>query len=111
MMEEELGLSLQHINHPLLVGVWNGGPALLSGLALALPLCWFSPSNAALWANLGGIALLAFLSFLASLFARRRIREFFFVSLIIAIIAGGAVHFLSQWLTLFVRTNTSPGIG
>lgn len=107
MMEEELGLSLQHINHPLLVAVWNGGPALLAGLALALPLAWVPAGLEAVWVHGGGAMLLALLSCIAAATARRKIGEFFTVSLVMVIVAGGIVHFLAQWLNRFTVTPTS----
>ena len=102
MMEEELGLSMHANNHPLVVGVWNASSGLVAGLALALPLVWLPPEWAAVWVIAGGLALLAILSQLASWTTQRSGFEFFSVALVIAVVTGGVVYFLSEWLRGFV---------
>lgn len=98
MMEEELGLSMHHIHHPLLVGLWNSSGAMLAGVALALPAIWLSPASAAVWMCVGGTALLAGVSLVAGRLTGRSVAEAFGSALVFAIVTGGVVRFLSQWL-------------
>lgn len=98
MMEEELGLSMSHINHPLIVGLWNFGAAAIVGLALALPVCFLSANAVHLWMPIGSSALLLVLSIIAARATGRGALEFVTVGLIMAIAAGGVVYFLAQWL-------------
>jgi hypothetical protein len=97
MMEEELGLFLHHVNHPLFVGLWNGAAALCGGLIFGLPLVFLRGDAAHYWAALGGTAILGTISYAAARATRRQFMEFFGVGLIMAIVAGGAVFFISEW--------------
>lgn len=106
MMEEELGLSMYHINHPLIVGLWNFSAALAAGLVLALPVALFSPGAAYWWIPLCGAVVLVILSVIAAWATGRSITEFFTVGVTIALVTGGVVYFLGQWLVRFV--NGSP---
>lgn len=103
MMEEELGLSMYHINHPLIVGLWNFSAALVAGLVLALPVALFPPGTAYWWIPLCGAVLLMILSIIAAWATRRSIIEFFTVGMTIALVTGGVVYFLGQWLVRFVN--------
>lgn len=98
MMEEELGLSMYHINHPLIVGLWNFGASLAAGLALALPVGFLSADAAILWMPIGGSALLLVVSVIAAWATARNALEFLTVSLLMAIVTGGVVYFLAGWL-------------
>jgi VIT1/CCC1 family predicted Fe2+/Mn2+ transporter len=98
MMEEELGLAMYHMNHPLVVGLWNFGAALAAGLVLALPVSFISRESAYWWMPIGGTVLLMTLSIIASRATRRSIVEFFAVGMITAVVTGGVVYFLAQWL-------------
>jgi len=98
MMEEELGLSIQHVNHPLLVGLWNFLAALITGCALALPMAWLSPGAARLWMPLGGALLMAAVAILSARTTRRNVLEVFATGLIMATITGGVAYLLAQWL-------------
>ncbi len=98
MMEEELGLSMSHINHPLIVGLWNFGATAIVGLALALPVCFLSTDAVHLWMPIGSSVLLLVLSIIAGRTTGRGGLEFMTVGLLMAIAAGGVVYFLAQWL-------------
>jgi len=102
MMEEELGLSMQHINHPLLVGLWNFTAALAGGVMLALPVVWLSPQNARMWMVGGGALLMGVASAISAGAAKRRFIEVFTTGILMAAFCGGVVYLLSQWLAGFV---------
>ena len=97
MMEEELGLSLYHVNHPLIVGLWNFGGAVVAGLALALPTALLSPDSTHWWMPLGGSALLAGVSWVSARATGRSMMEFFAVGVVMAVVTGGVAYALSQW--------------
>lgn len=96
MMEEELGLSMHHVQHPLIVGLWNFAGTLVAGLALTVPALWLSPAVARVWIPVGGAASLALISLLASRATGRSALEWFTVGLVMAAVTGGIVYFLSQ---------------
>lgn len=98
MMEEELGLSMHHMNHPLIVGVWNFGGSAIAGLALALPILWLSARATLYWVPVGGSVLLAVVSGFHARASHRRAFELWTAALIIAFVSGGVIHFLSRWL-------------
>ncbi len=102
MMEEELGLSMHHINHPLIVGLCNFAGALAAGLALALPAWLCSPQSAHLWMSIGGSVLLLIVSIIAARATRRATLEFFTVGMVMAVVTGGVVYFLAQWFASLV---------
>lgn len=99
MMEEELGLSMNHINHPLIVGLWNFSGALLAGCALAVPVLFLSQPAIHQWMPVGGAALMAVVALISSRATSRSMIEFFTVGLIMAIVTGGVAYLLAQWLT------------
>jgi len=99
MMEEELGLSMHHMHHPLLVGLWNSGGALVGGLVPALPLHWLSQSAARWWVPVSGCMLMAMLAAASARATRRSPIEFLASSLVIAGVTGGIAYYLSQWLS------------
>jgi vacuolar iron transporter family protein len=49
MMEEELGMFIQPMNHPLLVGLWNGLAAVLAATVLLIPVLLTQPPHSAWW--------------------------------------------------------------
>ncbi len=98
MMEEELGLWMYHISHPLIVGLWNFSSALLAGLALAIPVLYLSPDSVRWWMPIGGTALLLIVSIVAARATRRGVLEFFSVAMIMAGVTAGIVYFMAQWL-------------
>lgn len=106
MMEEELGLHMYHMNHPLVVGAWNFAAALAGGLALALPMMFLSSPSMHLWMPLGGVVLMAGLAVLSRLSGGRHTLEFFTVSVVTGAVTGGAVYFLAQWLNLLSAGKT-----
>ena len=108
MMEEELGLLMYHVPHPLVVGLWNFGGSLAAGLALAWPLVRLSPTAAHLWMPISGTVLLAIIAVVAAKATQRRAIEFFTTGLVTAVITGGAVYFLAEWFAGFVPGPATP---
>lgn len=105
MMEEELGLSLYHVNHPLIVGLWNFAAALLVGLTLSLPAAMSSPDTAHWWMPTGGMILLSITAFLSAKFTGRSMIEFLIVGVMMAVVTGGIAFTLSKWFTDLVRPS------
>lgn len=103
MMEEELGLSMHHINHPLLVGLWNFSSALISGCALAIPVLILSQEAAHQWMPIGGCVLLGMISYISAKATGRSMIEFFTVGLIMAVVTGGVAYFLAKWMSHWVQ--------
>ena len=99
MMEEELGLSMHHVNHPLLVGLWNFAGAIAGGLTLALPTVWLSDRATFLWMTLGASGLLAIHSLVSAWATRRSIAEVFAVGAVTAVVSGGTAYLLATWLS------------
>ncbi len=99
MMEEELGLSLFHVNHPLFVGLWNAGAALAAGLLLALPVALSQTNFAHTWMPAAGTATVGVLSVISARATGRSMFEFFAVGVIMAIVTGGVVYSLAQWFS------------
>jgi VIT1/CCC1 family predicted Fe2+/Mn2+ transporter len=97
MMEEELGLSLFHVNHPLVVGLWNFAGAAVAGLALALPAALAPSRTAHWWMPLGGASLMFVVACLSARYTGRPLMEFFAVGLIMALVTGGVAFALSRW--------------
>lgn len=98
MMEEELGLFMYHVNHPLLVGVWNFGAALVAGLLLSLPTIWLDTAGMHYWVPMTTTVGLAGLSLASARIAQDSFVEFAAFNLITAVITGGTVYFLTRWL-------------
>lgn len=101
MMEEELGLLVHHVTHPLLVGVWNFTGSVLVGLTVALPTVWLSPSVSQVWVPVGGAVVLGAVSLIAARAARRGLVEFFVAGVMMAVVTGGVAFFMAQWLQRF----------
>jgi len=98
MMEEELGLNLHHVHHPLMVGIWNFGGALAPGLLLTLPLLWLSTAAAHGWMPIAAAFLLLIVSVVSALATKRNTLGCFAVAVIMAGVTGGVAYFLAQWL-------------
>lgn len=98
MMEEELGLLLDHVQHPVLVGVRNLAASLAAGGALGLPLVWLPSSWTATWMIGGGAMLLAIVALVAGRGAVRGALSFFGVGAALAVVGGGVSLFMAQWL-------------
>jgi len=107
MMEEELGLFLYHVNHPLLVGLWNFAAALAAGLALSLPAALCSSEIAHWWMPGGGLLFLTIISYLSARFTGRGMTEFLTVGVIMGVVTGGVSYTLSQWFAEFASRGTS----
>lgn len=108
MMEEELGLHLYHMHHPLIVGLWNFTAALVAGLALAVPLIFLPATVAHLWMPIGGAILLLVVSFLTRFATGRSTLDCFVVAIAMAGVTGGVAYFLAQWLGN-IQTGSSAG--
>lgn len=98
MMEEELGLSMYHVNHPLLVGLWNFAGAAAAAMMLALPTLWLSERAILYWIPASGGLGLIIIAALSTWATKRNFMEFLAVSVIMAIVTGGTVFFLARWL-------------
>lgn len=105
MMEEELGLSLYHVNHPLVVGLWNFAAALAVGLALCLPAALSRPEFAHGWMPTGGAILLSATAWLSARFTGRSLIEFLTVGVLMAVVTGGVAYTLSKWFAGFVAAG------
>jgi VIT1/CCC1 family predicted Fe2+/Mn2+ transporter len=97
MMEEELGLRMHHMDHPLLVGLWHFLVSGAAGLAATLPLLWLTPQGARRWVPIGGGALLALLAVITARTRRQAVMKTVVVAITTALVAGGVVYFLSTW--------------
>lgn len=109
MMEEELGLLMYHVPHPVVVGLWNFGGSLVAGLTLAWPLAYLTAPASHLWMPIGGVVLLAIIAVAAAKATQRRAIEFFATGVVTAAITGGVVYFLSQWFSGFLAGTVTPG--
>jgi hypothetical protein len=99
MMEEELGLALHHVNHPILVGVWNFAASAVAGLMLAIPVALSAPAFAHWWMPIAGTAALILLSIISWRATGRSFLEFLTVGAFMALVTGGVVYLLAQWLS------------
>ena len=98
MMEEELGLSMHHVNHPLVVGMWNAAAALTAALWIALPPVWLGHAIGRWWVPLAGTILLGALSIATARASSRGVAGIFASGVLMALVAGGTVHYLTRWL-------------
>jgi VIT1/CCC1 family predicted Fe2+/Mn2+ transporter len=105
MMEEELGLSLYHVNHPLVVGAWNFAASAAAGLVLAVPVALADREFAHVWMPAAGLFALALLSVISARTTGRSMIEFFAVGAIMAIVTGGTAYALAQWFGGFVAAG------
>jgi VIT1/CCC1 family predicted Fe2+/Mn2+ transporter len=99
MMEEELGLSIEYINHPLVVGLWNGAAALAASLMLSVPVYFLPTASSQVWTPVGGALLLTIIACIHATATARRVVPMLVSWLLIAGVAGGTVHFLAQFLS------------
>ncbi len=98
MMEEELGLFIHHMNHPLLVGLWNALGAGIGTVMLVIPLCvWPGVSEWAWMLVAGGVVLLC--SAVNAYFTYRPIAPLAAGWLMMTAVATGATWFVSQLLS------------
>jgi VIT1/CCC1 family predicted Fe2+/Mn2+ transporter len=103
MMEEELGLLMHHMHHPLIVGMWNLAGAAAVGLILTVPLVWLGAETGRWWMMISGVMLLAVVAVASSRVTGRRMLEPFAASVVMAVVTGGVVYFLAQWLAGVIR--------
>lgn len=101
MMEEELGLSMHHMNHPLVVGLLNFGGAVVAGVGLALPAVWMSPDIAHVWMVAGGCVFMAIISLLTARSSGRSAVGLFATGIVTAVVTGGVGYWLSSWFAGF----------
>ncbi len=99
MMEEELGLSMHHMNHPLAVGLWNFAAAAAAGLVLTLPLWLLGPGGERWWMIGAGTVMAALIAWLTGRTTGRSAVAMLAGTLVLAVVAGGTAHFLAAWLT------------
>lgn len=98
MMEEELGLSIYHVNHPLLVGIWHFLATAIPALILAAPLLWIPTGWQLTWVAGGAVVMLAVLAVLAARATRRQFVEILAVGLYMGATTCGVSYFLARWL-------------
>lgn len=95
MMEEELGLFIHHVNHPLLVGLWNGAGAAAGALLLAVPVCFQHPDITLGWMPAGTCTLLLAIAAFNAYSTRRSLFPLWALWLAIAAMTGGATYYLA----------------
>lgn len=98
MMEEELGLFTRHINHPLLVGMWNATGAAIATLILALPVCFQDSAFTRIWMPVGGAAILLIAALLHARASQRESVPLATTWLVTAAVSGGVTYFLAALL-------------
>lgn len=97
MMEEELGLLMHHVRHPLSVGVLNFAGALAAGLALIVPPMLMEKAATVYWMTGGAVVLLAIVSLIAARATRKGFTEVFAAGCLMAIATGGVAFWLCRW--------------
>ena len=95
MMEEELGLFIQHMNHPLLVGLWNAAGALGATLVLGVPTWFMSPDVVSRWVPCATAGVLVIVGVVTARLTRRSAVPIVGVWLAVAAVTGGVTHFLT----------------
>ncbi len=98
MMEEELGLFIHHINHPLLVGVWNGLGAAGATLLLATPICFQMPISTEVWMPSSVAILLVALAVTSARVTHRGVVPVMASWLAAAGLTGGFTYFAAEFL-------------
>ena len=96
MMEEELGLFIHHINHPLLVGVWNAVGAAMGTLLLAAPTCVQQPETTRIWLPAGAGALMTIVAAINAKLTGRSAARLAATWLSMAAVCGGVTYFLGE---------------
>jgi VIT1/CCC1 family predicted Fe2+/Mn2+ transporter len=97
MMEEELGLFIQHMNHPLLVGIWNAFGAAVGTVFLAVPLCVRPMVSDWAWMAVAGGEMLL-LSTISAWFTRRPVVPLVTGWFAMSAVAVGATYFVTSIL-------------
>ena len=98
MMEEELGLQIHHMHHPIIVGLIHGGGVLLGAVTLAAVAKTIPPTEPAAWLLGVAGAIVGVLAAVNARFTRLAVVPAVATWLIMAGAAGGVVYFLAEWL-------------
>lgn len=98
MMEEELGLFIHHINHPLLVGVWNAVGAAMGTLLLAAPVCVQQPHTTRVWLPAGAAVLMTIIATVNAKLTRRGAVQVSATWLAMTAVCGGATYLVGELL-------------
>lgn len=98
MMEEELGLFIQHMNHPLLVGLWNAAGAAVGALLMAMPVCFQRSESTLVWMPAATAAMLMGVAVATGKLARRPVVPIVATWWFAAGVAGGVTYFLADLL-------------
>jgi len=96
MMEEELGLFIQHMNHPLLVAVWNAAGAAAGTLFLAGPTFWVRSDIMVWWMPGVTAGLVTVIGIVTARLTRRAAVPIIGVWLAATAFTGAVTHFLSH---------------
>lgn len=97
MMEEELGLRIHHIGHPIVVGLIHGGGALLGAVTLAATARLVPATAATAWLLVVAGAIIGILAAINARFTRQPIVPAVATWLVMASTAGGVAYFLAEW--------------
>ncbi|NOS99920.1 MAG: hypothetical protein HOP29_04775 [Phycisphaerales bacterium] len=98
MMEEELGLFVQHAHHPLLVGVWNMIGAVCGTLLLAAPLCARNLGGLGYWVPAMTTIMIVWIGLVTARVTGRALVPMLTVWLFTAAVSGGVTYWTAQWL-------------
>ncbi len=98
MMEEELGLQIHHMHHPIVVGLIHGGGALLGAVTLAAIARLVPTATAMAWLLGTAGAMIGVLAAINAQFTRLAVVPAVATWLVMAGSAGGVVYFLAEWL-------------
>ena len=98
MMEEELGLFIQHVNHPLLVGLWNAAGAAVGALWLAIPVCFQEPGGTLVWMPAASAAMLTAVAVATGKLTGRPVVPIVATWWFAAGVTGGVTYFLADLL-------------
>ena len=96
MMEEELGLFIQEVNHPLLVCLWNTAGAVIGTLLLAVPVCFQQQATANIWMPVGTVIILVWIAVVTARLTGRSLIPMLAIWLSTAGFAAGLTHFLAE---------------
>lgn len=98
MMEEELGLQIHHMHHPIIVGLIHGGGTLLGAVTLAAVANTVPPGEPTAWLLGVAGAIVGTLAAINARFTRLAVVPAVTTWLVMAGAAGGVVYFLADWL-------------
>lgn len=98
MMEEELGLQIHHLHHPIIVGLIHGGGVLLGTVTLAAVARLVPSPTAMAWLLGTAGAIIGVLAAVNAQFTRQAVVPAVATWLVMAVAAGGVAYFLAEWL-------------